>query len=159
MYAEMTEDASPGDRCPISRALSVVGNRSVLLIMREAYYGTTRFDDFARRVGVAESIAAARLRELVDAGLLDRRPYQEPGQRTRYEYVLTEAGQDLLPVVVALGRWGSRHRPLEDPAPTTFRHATCGSVVRVEVRCEEDHRVPLDELTHAQPVQEPRVEA
>ncbi len=95
-----------------------------MLIMREAYYGTTRFDDFARRVGIAESIAAARLRDLVDAGLLDRRPYQEPGQRTRYEYVLTEAGEDLLPVVVALGRWGAKHRPLEDSSPARFRHTT-----------------------------------
>jgi DNA-binding HxlR family transcriptional regulator len=154
----MTEDAGHGDDCPISRALSVVGNRSVLLIMREAYYGTTRFDDFARRVGVAESIAAARLRDLVEAGLLDRRPYKEPGQRTRFEYVLTETGQDLLPVVVALGRWGARHLSPEDPAPTPFRHATCGSGVRVEVRCEEGHLVPLDELAHELPLREPHVE-
>jgi DNA-binding HxlR family transcriptional regulator len=153
----MADAASPGDRCPISRALAVIGNRSVLLIMREAYYGTTRFDDFARRVGVAESIAAARLRDLVDAGLLDRRPYQEPGQRTRYEYVLTESGQDLLPVVVALAGWGARHRPLEDPTPARFRHATCGSGVHVEVRCDEGHLVPLDELTHELQPQEQRV--
>jgi DNA-binding HxlR family transcriptional regulator len=155
----MPEDLRPGDRCPISRALSVVGNRSVMLIMREAHYGTTRFDDFARRVGVAESIAAARLRDLVDAGLLDRRPYQEPGQRTRYEYVLTEAGEDLLPVVVALGRWGARHRPLADPAPSRFRHATCGGGVRAEVRCEQGHVVPLEELTVESASREPRVEA
>jgi DNA-binding HxlR family transcriptional regulator len=154
----MTDDASPGDRCPISRALSVVANRSVMLILREAYYGTTRFDDFARRVGVAESIAAARLRDLVDAGLLDRRPYQEPGQRTRFEYVLTEAGEDLLPVVVALGRWGARHRPQEGPAPARFRHATCGSGVHVEVRCEDGHVVPLDELAVELSAREPRVE-
>jgi DNA-binding HxlR family transcriptional regulator len=153
----MTDDATAGDRCPISRALSVVGNRSVMLIMREAYYGTTRFDDFARRVGIAESIAAARLRDLVDAGLLDRRPYQEPGQRTRYEYVLTEAGQDLLPVVLALGRWGARHRPLDEPAPPAFRHSTCGSEVAVEVRCAQGHEVPLDELTLDMPSREPRV--
>jgi DNA-binding HxlR family transcriptional regulator len=142
----VTDAAAPGDSCPISRALSVVGNRSVLLIMREAHYGTRRFDDFARRVGIAESIAAARLHDLVDAGLLDRRPYQEPGQRTRYEYVLTEAGQDLLPVVLALARWGTRHRPLEQPAPPRFVHATCGSPVSVELRCDEGHEVPVDEL-------------
>jgi DNA-binding HxlR family transcriptional regulator len=155
----MPDDASPGDRCPISRALAVVGNRSALLILREAYYGTTRFDDFARRVAIAESIAAARLRDLVAEGLLDRRPYQEPGQRTRYEYVLTEAGEDLLPVVVALGRWGARHRPLEDPAPPRFRHVTCGSGVHVEVRCDEGHLVPADELAVEMPLRESRVEA
>jgi DNA-binding HxlR family transcriptional regulator len=153
----VTADAAAGDRCPISRALAVVGNRSVMLIMREAYYGTTRFDDFARRVGIAESIAAARLRDLVDAGLLDRRPYQEPGQRTRYEYVLTEAGQDLLPVVLALGDWGARHRPLEEPLPPRFVHSTCGSPVSVEVRCAEGHDVPVDELTLQTPSREPRV--
>ena len=111
----MSDDETPLDGCPISRALAVVGNRSVMLILREAYYGTTRFDDFAKRVGIAESMAAARLRDLVEAGLLDRRPYQEPGQRTRYEYVLTEAGADLLPVVLGLGRWGEKHRPSEQP--------------------------------------------
>jgi DNA-binding HxlR family transcriptional regulator len=153
----MSDDENPGDRCPISRALSVVGNRSIMLIMREAYYGTTRFDDFARRVGIAESIAAARLRDLVDAGLLDRRPYQEPGQRTRYEYVLTEAGEDLLPVVVALGRWGAKHRPLDDSSPGRFRHTTCGTGVHVEVRCEEGHLVTVDELTVEIPSREPRV--
>jgi DNA-binding HxlR family transcriptional regulator len=153
----MADDAASGDRCPISRALAVVGNRSVLLIMREAYYGTTRFDDFARRVGIAESIAAARLRDLVDAGLLDRRPYQEPGQRTRYEYVLTEAGQDLLPAVIALGNWGARHRPLVEPVPPRFVHSTCGSPVSVEVRCAEGHEVPVDELRLQLPAREPRV--
>jgi DNA-binding HxlR family transcriptional regulator len=155
----MAAAAASGDRCPISRALSVVGNRSVLLIMREAYYGTTRFDDFARRVGIAESIAAARLRDLVDAGLLDRRPYQEPGQRTRYEYVLTEAGHDLLPVVLALGDWGARHRPVEQPAPPRFMHSTCGSSVSIELRCADGHDVPLDELTLQMPACEPRVGA
>lgn len=143
----MSEDEAPVDRCPISRALAVVGNRSVVLIMREAYYGTTRFDDFAKRVGIAESIAAARLRDLVEAGLLDRRPYQEPGQRTRSEYVLTEAGVDLLPVVLGLGRWGERHRPREDDGAMTFTHTGCGASVATELRCEAGHVVPFDEVT------------
>src|SRR3954462_5285654 len=79
-------------RCSIDRALNVVGTRSALLLMREAYYGTRRFDDFAERVGITEAVAASRLRELVDAGLLERRPYREAGQRTRHEYVLTPMG-------------------------------------------------------------------
>jgi DNA-binding HxlR family transcriptional regulator len=140
-------DETPLDNCPISRALSVVGNRSVMLILREAYYGTTRFDDFATRVGIAESMAAARLRDLVDAGLLDRRPYQEPGQRTRYEYVLTEAGADLLPVVLGLGRWGEKHRPSDRPTRMRFTHAGCGEKVSAEVRCAAGHLVALDELS------------
>jgi DNA-binding HxlR family transcriptional regulator len=143
----MSEDETPPDVCPISRALAVVGNRSVLLILREAYYGTTRFDDFATRVGIAESMAAARLRDLVAAGLLERRPYQEPGQRTRYEYVLTEAGADLLPVVLGLGRWGEKHRPSEQPTGMHFTHTGCGEPVSAEVRCAAGHHVTIDELT------------
>src|SRR3954447_23758164 len=81
-------------RCSIDRALSVVGTRSALLLMREGFYGTRRFDDFADRVGITQAGAASRLRELVAAGLLERRPYREPGQRTRDEYVLTEMGRD-----------------------------------------------------------------
>src|SRR5215203_990071 len=86
-----------GDYCPIDRAMQVVGRRSAILLLREASYGTTRFDDFTARTGMTDAVASARLRELVDAGLLERQPYQEPGQRTRHEYVLTESGDDLLP--------------------------------------------------------------
>jgi DNA-binding HxlR family transcriptional regulator len=142
----MEADPAPVDTCPISRALAVVGNRSTVLILREAYYGTTRFDDFATRVGISESMAAARLRDLVDEGLLERRPYQEPGQRTRYEYVLSEAGADLLPVVLGLGRWGEKHRPLDRPVSWKFTHAGCGERVSTETRCAAGHHVPLDEL-------------
>src|SRR5713226_28091 len=95
-------------RCSMARALEVVSSRSALLILREAFYGTTRFDDFAARVGISEPVAAARLRELVDDGLLGREPYREPGQRTRLAYRLTEKGAELLPVLVALMQWGDR---------------------------------------------------
>src|SRR3954469_19321890 len=95
-------------RCSVAKALDVLGARSAFLILREAFYGTTRFDDFAQRVGLSESVTAARLRELVGEGLLEREAYQEPGQRTRHRYRLTEKGADLLPVLVALMRWGDR---------------------------------------------------
>src|SRR5579871_5892490 len=93
------------ERCSLAKALEVVSARSAFLIMREAFYGTTRFDDFAERVGVTDAVAAARLRELVDDGLLAREPYREPGQRTRHEYRLTEKGADLFPVLVGLLQW------------------------------------------------------
>lgn len=71
------------ERCPIARTLEVVSTKSAFLILREAFYGTTRFDDFAKRAQVSDPVAAARLSELVEEGLLAREPYQEPGQRTR----------------------------------------------------------------------------
>lgn len=124
--------------------MAVVGTKTAMLVMREAYYGTTRFDDFATRVGVTEAAAAARLRDLVAAGLLEKQPYQDPGQRTRFEYVLTEAGSDLLPVVLGLFEWGKKHVPNRtrmEPA-----HHGCGASAHVEIRCEKGHSVGLDDL-------------
>ena len=109
-----------------------------------AYYGTTRFDDFARRVGITKAATSARLAELVDLGLLARRPYQEPGQRSRDEYVLTEAGIEFMPVVWAMFQWGQRHLPGRRPLRLT--HAGCGADARVEFRCTQGHHVPPEEL-------------
>ncbi len=133
-------------RCSAARTLDVVGTRSSLLMMREAFYGTRRFDDFARMVGVTEAVAAARLKELVAAGLLERTPYREPGQRTRHEYVLTDRGRDLAPVVLAMMQFGDEHLAGPDGPPLALEHAGCAAAVRVEVRCSAGHEVALDEL-------------
>src|ERR1700759_1289404 len=101
-----TRDSWTMSNCSIDRALSVVGTRSAILVMREAFFGTRRFDDFARRVGIGEPATAARLRELTSEGLLAKVPYQEPGQRKRFEYTLTPKGRELLPVLTALREWG-----------------------------------------------------
>jgi DNA-binding HxlR family transcriptional regulator len=135
------------EQCPIRNALDVVGTRSTVLLMREAYYGTTRFDDFARRVGITDAVASARLRELVEAGLLVRRPYREPGQRTRYEYVLTSAGSDLLPVLLALWQWGDKYLAGEEGPALVLRHTDCSAPLTVQVRCTDGHEVPVDEIT------------
>jgi DNA-binding HxlR family transcriptional regulator len=134
------------DRCPIGKALQVVGTRSAMLIMREAYYGTTRFDDFAERVGITEAVAATRLRELTVAGLLERRPYREPGQRTRHEYALTDKGRDLMPVVIGLFEWGAKHMSADGRGPVELSHADCGAPVQVSVGCASGHDVPLGEM-------------
>ena len=133
-----------GDRCPIDRTLQVVGSRSAFLLLREAFYGSTRFDDLVRLTGFTEAVAAKRLRELVDHGLLERRPYQVPGQRTRQEYVLTERGHDLFPVLLALGEWSRRHSP-EKGGPTPV-HDGCDAEVRIVLQCDAGHRIVEDEL-------------
>jgi len=130
--------------CPIEKTMSVVGTKSAMLIMREAYYGTTRFDDFARRVGITKAATSARLAELVDLGLLTRRPYRHPGQRTRDEYVLTEAGTDFMPVVWAMFEWGQRHLP--GRSRLRLIHLDCGAEASVEIRCAAGHPVPPEEL-------------
>jgi DNA-binding HxlR family transcriptional regulator len=130
--------------CPIERTMALLGTKSAMLTMREAYYGTTRFDDFWRRIGVTKAAAAARLSDLVEAGLLERRPYREPGQRSRDEYVLTDAGLDFMPVVLAMFEWGQRHLP----RPTSLRltHKDCGADATVTIRCADGHDVPANEL-------------
>jgi DNA-binding HxlR family transcriptional regulator len=133
------------ERCPIARTLEVVSTRSAFLILREAFYGTTRFDDFAERVGISEPVTAARLRELVEHGLLEREDYREPGQRTRQRYRLTDRGAELLPALVALMQWGNRW--LDDQGgPVALRHRGCGEPVGVELRCAAGHRVEAEEL-------------
>jgi DNA-binding HxlR family transcriptional regulator len=131
-------DVALGDRCPVDRTIQLVGNRTALLLLREIFYGASRFDSLVKRVGVTEAVAAQRLRELVDAGVLDKEPYREPGQRTRHAYVLTESGHDLLPLVLALLQWGAAHTRGRSPAVT---HAGCGEPVQVEVRCAAGHTV------------------
>jgi DNA-binding HxlR family transcriptional regulator len=132
-------------RCSIARALDHVGARSTLLLLREAFYGTTRFDDFAERVGLSESVTAARLRELVDEGLLERQAYRDPGQRTRYEYRLTPKGAELLPALAALMQWGDRWLT-ENGGPVELRHHGCGERVTVALQCAAGHQVEEDEL-------------
>jgi DNA-binding HxlR family transcriptional regulator len=134
---------SPVGHCPIEKTMAVVGTKSAMLIMREAYYGTTRFDDFARRVGITKAATSARLSELVDAGLLTKRPYQEPGKRSRDEYVLTDRGTEFMPVVWAMFEWGRKH--LSD-TQLRLTHLDCGAEATVEIRCVEGHDVPPDEL-------------
>ncbi len=129
--------------CPIAGAIDVVGARSAFLLLREAFYGTTRFADFAERVGISEPVAAARLGELVTDGLLQRTPYREPGQRTRSAYRLTDKGAAFFPVLAALMEWGDTWL---DRAGVELRHHDCGTAVHIEVRCEHGHRVGTGDL-------------
>jgi DNA-binding HxlR family transcriptional regulator len=130
-------------QCSIEKTMNLVGTKSAMLIMREAYYGTTRFDDFVRRVGITKAATSARLAELVEAGLLTRRPYREPGQRSRDEYVLTDAGTAFMPVIWAMFEWGRNY--ISDSG-LRLTHLGCGAEVSVQVRCTEGHDVPPEEL-------------
>ena len=136
--------------CTIAKALDLLSTRSAFLLLREAFYGTTRFDEFAQRVGISEPVAAARLRELVEHGLLAREDYREPGQRTRQAYVLTEKGAELLPVVVALMQWGNRWET-DDGGPVELRHrGRCQQPVTAQLRCAAGHQVDLAHLDLAE---------
>ena len=130
-------------RCSIDKAMRAIGTRSAVLLLREAFYGTTRFDDFAARVGITEAVAAARLKELTEMGVLAKQPYREPGQRTRYEYVLTDMGRDLLPLVMALMEWGDKYLQ-HDGGPLAVVDDGNGSPGRVRLQNGEGEDVSLD---------------
>jgi DNA-binding HxlR family transcriptional regulator len=130
------------EACSLAAALNVVGRRASMLLLREAFYGANRFDEFVRRAGFSEKITAMRLRELVDEGLLVRRPYHQPGQRQREDYHLTPKAQALLPALVALMRWGDQWAQ-PDGGSVELRHAGCGSPIDVELHCANGHVVPV----------------
>ncbi|MFI9405414.1 winged helix-turn-helix transcriptional regulator [Nocardia sp. NPDC052316] len=131
--------------CSIAKAIELVGTRSAILILREAYYGTTRFDGFAQRIGITDAAAATQLRRLTEAGLLAKQPYREEGKRTRHEYVLTPKGRDLLPVVLALMQWGDTYLQ-PGPPPLLLVEESTGAPVRVQVRSDDGNEITLDQL-------------
>jgi DNA-binding HxlR family transcriptional regulator len=121
------------ENCSAARALEVVGERWSLLILRDALYrGTTRFADFQRTLGMASNILATRLDGFVSAGLMQTRRYSEHPEH--HEYVLTDKGRDLQPVVIALTEWGDRWAAPQGP-PVLYEHAGCGGAIHHRLRC------------------------
>ena len=95
--------------CSVARALEAIGDRWTMLVIRDAFVGARRFDEFQQRLGIARNVLADRLSRLVDEGILEKHEYQERPQR--FEYRLTSKGVDLFPVLVSLMKWGDRHAP------------------------------------------------
>ncbi|MEU8588979.1 helix-turn-helix domain-containing protein [Streptomyces sp. NPDC048664] len=127
------------ENCSVRRTLDLVGEKWVLLILRDAVNGVRRFDDFRRHIGLSEAVLSDRLRKLTSAGVLTTVPYREPGSRARNEYRLTRKGWDLWPLVVALRQWGEMHDPAPEGAVLDLSHAECGAPVRVVVECAAEH--------------------
>jgi DNA-binding HxlR family transcriptional regulator len=139
--------ATEKDRmCSIARSLEVLGERWTFLILREAFTGTTRFADFRSELGVAPDVLSNRLATLVDAGVLEKQPYREPGARVRDSYHLTPAGRDLQVLLGALQQWGDEHRPYE-LGPTVVRRSVEGDrPLHVGFIDDTGREVPLDQV-------------
>jgi DNA-binding HxlR family transcriptional regulator len=125
--------------CSIARTLGVVGEKWTLLVLREAFYGIRRFDDFHAALGCARNLLATRLKTLVTQGLLERVAYRDDVGRSRDEYRLTDKGRDLFPVVVALMQWGDRWTADDSGPAVQLLHRNCGEPVSVELNCGEGH--------------------
>lgn len=100
---------APGPGCPVDCAISALGSRASIVLLRQAFYGDRRFDAFVDHTGISQATVAKRLHELVELGVMRRLPYREPGDRERNEYELTPEGEELLPIVIGLFDWGRRH--------------------------------------------------
>jgi DNA-binding HxlR family transcriptional regulator len=119
--------------CSVARTMDLLGDWWTPLVLREAFYGIRRFDEFQQALGIARNTLVDRLRRLVDEGLLEKVPYQtEP---VRHDYVLTEKGRDFWPVLAAMMSWGDRWLAGEAGPPITLHHDACGHDTHAEVVC------------------------
>jgi DNA-binding HxlR family transcriptional regulator len=127
--------------CTVGRTMAVLGERWTFVVLREVFNGVRRFDDIRRHSGIPRQVLSDRLGLLVEQGIMRREPYQDPGERVRHEYRLTEKGFDLYPVLVAVADWGDRY--LADPAgsPVEFTHRGCGAELHAVLECAHGHRV------------------
>ncbi|MFE2101212.1 winged helix-turn-helix transcriptional regulator [Streptomyces sp. NPDC059468] len=119
--------------CSVARTVDIIGDAWTSLILREAFYGSCRFDEFQQQLGIARNTLTDRLRRLVDEGLMERRLYES--EPPRHEYRLTEKGRDFFPVLAALTRWGDRWLAGEEGVPVTLHHEACDQDAHAEVVC------------------------
>ncbi len=120
--------------CTIARTLSVIGDRWTLLVLRDAFLGTRRFEAFQASLGITRHRLADRLGKLVKHGVLRRERYQD--RPRRFEYRLTEKGLDLYAVVVSIAGWGDRHMAGRKGPPVERVHRRCGRVAALRLTCE-----------------------
>lgn len=123
--------------CSIARSLSLIGDRWTLLVLRNAFLGIRRFDDFQAGLGVTRHVLADRLGRLVAAGVLAKQPYQD--NPPRFDYRLTAMGRDLYPVLLALTTWGDKWLDEGKGAPLQYLHQTCGHRFTPTMVCSECH--------------------
>lgn len=125
--------------CSVQRTMDVIGEKWTMIVLRETFNGVRRFEQMRRHTGISEAVLSARLRTLVEAGILDTVPYREAGSRTRYEYRLTDKGRDLYPILVALLQWGDKHCADDGGPALLVEHRDCGAPVEAVVQCSKGH--------------------
>ncbi|MEV0981330.1 helix-turn-helix domain-containing protein [Streptomyces sp. NPDC049915] len=137
----MRRTSFAGWPCSIARTVDLLGDAWTLLVLREIFYGESRFDGFIDSLGIARNTLTDRLRRLEDAGLLERRAYQtEP---VRHAYLPTQKGRDFFGVLAALNAWGDRWLADDEGVPVVMRHTVCGHDTRARVVCSSCGE-PLD---------------
>jgi DNA-binding HxlR family transcriptional regulator len=120
--------------CSVAQCLEVVGEWWSMLIVRDAFLGVTRFDQFQERLGISRNVLNQRLGYLVDNGVIEKIPYSDHPRR--YDYRLTAKGRDLWPVLTAMRQWGDRYAAPEGP-PLHLVHKGCGKVSQAVMVCSQ----------------------
>src|SRR5215813_7448986 len=131
-----------GQNCSVARALEIVGERWTMLIIRDAFLGLRRFDQFQESLGIASNVLTDRLNRLVEEGILERVRYSERPER--FEYRLTKKGAELRLVLISLMQWGDRH--LSDKPPRIARRRSDRSPVSVRLVDRDGSIVPPGDL-------------
>ena len=121
--------------CSLARTLSVVGDRWTLLVLRESFLGTRRFDEFEKRLGITRHLLADRLKKLVESGVLNKVAYQQ--RPLREDYRLSDKGRDLYPAIMALVHWGDRYMSGPEGAPIRHIHRNCGQPMHGVLVCSD----------------------
>ena len=137
--------------CSLARALEIVGERWTLLVLRDAFYGVRRFNDFLAHLDMPRTVLSNRLRSLVESGVMVRVPY--PGHSGRWLYELTDEGMALWPALYALRSWGERQ---SGRRPRVFTHAACGTPLDPTARCETCGVLPAPNQVFVAPLDEPK---
>jgi DNA-binding HxlR family transcriptional regulator len=130
----MRRTSFAGMNCSVAAALEILGEWWTFLVLRDAFLGVRRFEDFQRRLGIARNVLTTRLQTLVAHGVLDRRRYQERPER--FEYRLTDKGLDLYPVLLSLMEWGDRWTGQEGGPPLVLVHRACGHQSAPHMVCD-----------------------
>lgn len=120
--------------CSIARAIAHIGDEWSLMILRELFLGSRRFDDFQRFTGMSTHLVSKRLQKLEEQNIIFRKPYSN--HPLRYDYYLTEMGRELWPVIIALKQWGDRWL-VQGPSPVQIQHKSCSHVVTAELTCSQ----------------------
>src|ERR1700678_1692925 len=130
----MERKSVSGMHCSVAQCLEVIGEWWSMLIVRDAFLGVTRFDQFQEHLGISRNVLNQRLAHLVEAGVLAKVPYSE--HPPRHDYRLTDKGRDLWPVITAMRQWGDRYAAPDGP-PMRVVHRGCGHVANVAYTCAE----------------------
>lgn len=155
LYLGMIEHMHPRDMdsaaCSIARTMQLIGQPWTLLVLRDLFNGVRRFDDLTEHLGIARNVLTNRLAALVEAGLVEKRSYREPGQRARHEYRLTPAGRDLRTVLFAVMAYGDAHLAGSEGPPLRLEHADCGGEITLRVECSHGHQIETGDRIRALP--------